>query len=73
MEVMNQYNLGFKKNVKGILRVLVKISFPPIFPILWGMKIWDLEGKGRNECSIPFPSLKLQTRKWYFHSFPFPP
>jgi hypothetical protein len=46
--------------------------FPPIIlflPILGGMKIWGLEGIGRNECSIPFPSLKLQNKGMIF---PFP-
>jgi hypothetical protein len=34
------------------------------------MKIWDLERIGKNECSIPFHSLHLnsKTRKWSFHS-----
>jgi hypothetical protein len=36
------------------------------------MKIWDLEGIGRNECSIPFPSLKLPNKRMVFpfHSIP---
>jgi hypothetical protein len=53
-------DLGFYKNTKGFLERLVKKSFnlnpfPPILPILGGMKIWDLEGIGRNKFSIPFP------------------
>jgi hypothetical protein len=36
------------------------------------MKIWDLEGIGRNECSILFPSLKLPNKGmvFSFHSIP---
>jgi hypothetical protein len=30
------------------------------------MKIWGLEGIGRNECSIPFPSLKLPNKGMVF-------
>jgi hypothetical protein len=30
------------------------------------MKIWDLEGIGRNECSIPFHSLKLPNKGMVF-------
>jgi hypothetical protein len=60
-------NLGFYKNTKGILGRLVKKSlnlnpFPPIPPNFGGMKIWGLEGIGRNECSIPFPSFKLPNK-----------
>jgi hypothetical protein len=72
MEVRNQDNLVFKKKyIKGILGVLVKISlnkisFPPIPPNFGGMKIWGLEGIGRNECSIPFPSLKLPNKGMIF-------
>ena len=48
---------------RGILEVLVKkslnlILFPSIPPNFEGMKIWDLKGIERNECSllpIPFP------------------
>jgi hypothetical protein len=40
--------------------------FPPIPPNFGGMKIWDLEGIGRNECSIPFPSLKLPNKGMVF-------
>jgi hypothetical protein len=36
------------------------------------MKIWGLEGIERNECSIPFPSLKLPNKGivFPFHSIP---
>jgi hypothetical protein len=30
------------------------------------MKIWGLEGIERNECSIPFPSLKLPNKGMVF-------
>ena len=36
--------------------------------ILRGMKIWGLEGIKRNECSIPFTSLKLPNKEWSFPS-----
>ena len=69
-----QGNLGFYKNIKGILGRLVKKSlnlnpFPPIPPNFGGMKIQGLEGIGRNEC---FQSLHLnsQRREWFL-SLPF--
>ena len=64
-------NLGFYKNTKGILGRFVKKSlnlnlFPPIPPNFGGIKIWDLEGIGRNECSTSFSSLKLPNKRMIF-------
>ena len=64
-------NLGFYKNTKGILGRLVKKSlnlnpFLLFLPILGRMKIWGLERIGMNECSIPFPSLKLPNKGMVF-------
>jgi hypothetical protein len=76
-------NLGFYKNTKDILGLLVKNSlnlnsFPPIPPNFGGNENLGLEGIGRNECSISFPSLKLLNKekkriflKYSFFSIPF--
>jgi hypothetical protein len=45
---------------------LNKISFPPISPNFEGNENWGLEGIERNECSIPFPSLKLPNKGMIF-------
>ena len=67
MEVGIRNNLVFKKNIKGILGVLVKISlnkilFPPIPPNFGGMKTWGLKGIGKNKRFIQFPSLHLNSQ-----------
>ena len=67
-------NLVFKKNIKGILGVLVKISlnkilFPSIPPNFGRNENWDLEVIGKNECFIPFTSLKLSNKRMIFLFF----
>ena len=69
MEVGIRNNLVFKKNIKGILGVLVKvllnkILFPPIIPLNFGgNENWCRKGIGKNECSISLPSLKLPNKR----------
>ena len=70
-------NLGFYKNTKGILGRLVKKSlnlnpFPLIPPNFRRNENLGFEENRRNECSIPFPSLKLPNKgmTFPFHSIP---
>ena len=50
--------------------LLNKISFPFIPPNFGGNENWDLEGIRKNECSIPFPSLKLPNKGMVFPFLP---
>jgi hypothetical protein len=52
--------------------LLNKISFPSIPPNFGRNENWGLEGIGRNECSIPFPSLKLPNKGMIFPFLPIP-